>query len=105
MQRTNTTDTTTFNLPAPEAATFVFPSLPPPSANTIRITITPSSTWHLRYHWHPSKTTNTTITACKYVTCVSGSLHVYIAEGIFNNYNKVVFAGMSVKFVPGQRIL
>jgi hypothetical protein len=55
-------------------------------------------------HWHPCETANTAVAACERVTCLSGSLHVYVAHGIFGNYDKVGFAGMSVKFAPGQRI-
>jgi hypothetical protein len=58
----------------------------------------------MQLHWHPSETSNTAVPACERVTCVSGSLHVYVADGIDGNYDKLGYAGMTVKFAPGQRI-
>ncbi|KAF2434150.1 hypothetical protein EJ08DRAFT_646604 [Tothia fuscella] len=104
MQRTNTTNTATFDLPLPEKATFVFKSSPPSSPNTIHITISPSGTWRMPYHWHPSETANTTVAACQRVTCLSGYLHVYVASGISSNYDELGFEGMTVNFAPGERI-
>lgn len=105
MHRTNTTNLSTITLPFPDAATFDFTS-----PDVIRITIPPSSTWHMRLHWHPSEkngaaATNTDIAAaCRSVKSVSGPLHVYIATGLWGSYDKLGSTGMSVKFKPGQRI-
>ncbi|RYP45732.1 hypothetical protein DL768_007973 [Monosporascus sp. mg162] len=90
MHRTNTVTFTTFNLPLPDGATFTFTASSPTSRNAIRITISPSSDWKMPYHWHPSEihaTVPPQAAACERLTCRS-----------------VGPAGMSLQFVPGQRI-
>jgi hypothetical protein len=105
MHRTNTTNVTIFNLPFPDAATFTFPSSSPLSPNAIRIAIPPSSGWHMRLHWHPSENRAAAATAaCERVSCLSGFLRVYVAQGLSGSYDKLGSTGMSVKFAPRQRV-
>ena len=101
MHRTDTTDFTTFNLPFPDGATFTFTSSP----DTIRITILPSGSWFMPLHWHPSENRAAgTVSACESVSCLSGTLHVYVSQGTFLNYDKIGSTGMSMRFAPGQRV-
>jgi hypothetical protein len=108
MHRSYTTDLTTFNLPFPDAATCVFtsssPASTPTSRDAIRITIPPSSRWCMPRHWHPSENHSATVSdfGCDRVTCLSGHIYVYIANGIAN-YHELGSRGMSVKFPPGCR--
>ncbi|RYP14777.1 hypothetical protein DL765_006133 [Monosporascus sp. GIB2] len=106
MRRTNTVNFTTFNLTLPDSATFTFTTSSLTSPNAIRITISPSSDWKMPYHWHPSEiyaTVPPQAAACERLTCRSGTLQVYIAKGP-DGYSQVGPAGMSLQFVPGERI-
>jgi hypothetical protein len=104
MHRTNTTNISTFELPFPDAATFTFTPLSPTSPNTIRITVPPSSSWRMPLHWHPSDNHSAT-NACDRVSCLLGSLQVYVAQGLSDGGWKIASTGMSVKFAPGQRVV
>ncbi len=53
MQRTNTTQTTLFNLPAPASATIDFATL-----NNVRISIPKDSLWQVSSHWHSPEKEN-----------------------------------------------
>lgn len=52
-------------------------------------------------HWHPSEDH---AVACERVSCLEGSLRVFVARGISGGYDKLGSAGMSVKFAPDQRV-
>ena len=53
-------------------------------------------------HWHPSENRAATA-ACESVNCLSGSLHVYITQGISGGSDRVG-SKLSVRFAPGQRV-
>jgi hypothetical protein len=56
-------------------------------------------------HWHPSENhAIAAAAACERVSCLSGTLRVYVAQGVSGSYDKVGSTGMSVKFAPGQRV-
>ncbi len=102
MSRSNTKDTITFYLPSPNAVTFTFPTASPPNPppSNIRITVPASSAWHLPFHWHPYEGESA---ICKQVTCLSGSLRVYVARDQAGG-NTLGYEGLKVKIEPGQRM-
>lgn len=107
MRRSNTTALTTFTLPFPDEATFGFtPYSPAPSfANAIRISIPISGQWRMPFHWHPSETYASAATkpACETLTCITGDLSAYVAQGILGSYNKLGSEGMKVKYKLDER--
>lgn len=110
MHRTGTRDWASFSLPFPDAVVFTFASSEPtPHNEIIRITIHPSGNWKMPLHWHPSESPDSRPDTragpgCERLSCVDGSLHVFVAEGISSNYDKFGSKGMVVNFSPGQRV-
>lgn len=111
MHRTDTTNFISFELSSLGVATFIFPSSSAEcsSASQIRIVIPPRSVWRMPPHWHPSESRTAAsqpraTLGCERITCVSGRLRVYVAQGLRGSYDKVGSEGMSVKFAPGQRV-
>jgi hypothetical protein len=110
MHRTNTTNFLTFNLPFPDEATFTFTSSLTTSRDAIRITIPPSSSWCMPFHWNAppwnwnAHRNGAAAAACARLSCLSGSLRLYGGQGTSGGNDRIISAGVNVRSSSGYSL-